>query len=152
MLMRVVDISISYIIIIYKIYSINIKKRNYKIKLFLSSNFPLIKNKKPGNNLFSQQGISQVSSAPKGLTSVFGMGTGFSLQVMVTRNSLCTSFNLSTLKNTQINISSRVNLSWLSPRSISTGQLHASLHLHLQPIYQVVFLESYYLAIWDILS
>ena len=40
--------------------------------------------------------------------------------------------------------SSKVNLSWLSPRSISTGQLHALLHFHLQPINQVVFLESYY--------
>ena len=32
---------------------------------------------------------------------------------------------------------------WLSPRSISNGQLHVSLHFHLHPIYQVVFLESY---------
>ena len=38
----------------------------------------------------------------------------------------------------------KVNLSWLSPRSISTGQLHTLLYFHLQPINQVVFLESYY--------
>ena len=34
---------------------------------------------------------------------------------------------------------------WLSPRFISIGQLNISLHLHLQPIYHVVFVESYYL-------
>ena len=34
--------------------------------------------KKSGNALFSQQGNSQVSSAPVSLTSVFGMGTGVS--------------------------------------------------------------------------
>ena len=32
---------------------------------------------------------------------------------------------------------------WLSPRFIGTGQLHTLLHFHLQPIYQLVFLESY---------
>ena len=34
--------------------------------------------KKTGNNLFSQQGNPQVSSAHWSLTSVFGMGTGIS--------------------------------------------------------------------------
>ena len=109
----------------------------------------IFKYKKTGNNLSSQQGNSQVFSAPKSLTSVFGMGTGISPQVMVTRNSLCT------LQYTQKYIDKYFfsgKPSWLSPRFISTGQLHVSLHLHLQPIYQVVFLESYYLTIWDILS
>ena len=32
---------------------------------------------------------------------------------------------------------------WLSPRSISTNQLNTLLHLHLWPINQLVFLESY---------
>ena len=36
------------------------------------------KNKKPGDNLFSQQGNPQISSAHWSLTSVFGMGTGIS--------------------------------------------------------------------------
>ena len=45
-----------------------------------------------------------------------------------------------------------LNVLWLSPRFISIGQLNALLHLHLQPIYHVVFMESYYLTIWDILS
>ena len=34
-------------------------------------------------------------------------------------------------------------LPWLSPRPISTGQLNALLHLHLPPIYLVVFKGSY---------
>ena len=41
---------------------------------------------------------------------------------------------------------------WLSPRFISIGQLNVSLHLHLQPINHVVYMESYYLMVWDILS
>ena len=36
---------------------------------------------------------------------------------------------------------------WLSPRFISIGQLNVSLHLHLQPINHIVFMESYYLTI-----
>ena len=41
---------------------------------------------------------------------------------------------------------------WLSPRFISIGQLNVLLHLHLQPINHIVFVESYYLMVWDILS
>ena len=41
--------------------------------------------KKTGNNLFSQQGNPQVFSAHLGLTSVFGMGTGITLNVIVTK-------------------------------------------------------------------
>ncbi len=37
-----------------------------------------INKKKPGNYLLSHQVTSAVPSAPKGLTSVFGMGTGVS--------------------------------------------------------------------------
>ena len=43
-------------------------------------------------------------------------------------------------------------LLWLSPRFISIGQLNTLLHLHLQPIYHIVYVESYYLTVWDILS
>ena len=43
-------------------------------------------------------------------------------------------------------------LLWLSPRFISIGQLNTLLYLHLQPIYHVVYMESYYLTVWDILS
>ena len=41
---------------------------------------------------------------------------------------------------------------WLNPRFISIGQLNTLLHLHLQPINHVVFMVSYYLTVWDILS
>ena len=42
--------------------------------------------------------------------------------------------------------------SWLSPRPISTYQLNALLHLHLRPIYLVVFKGSYEVSFWDISS
>ena len=44
------------------------------------------------------------------------------------------------------------SLSWSSPRSISTGQLHTLLHFHLRPINHVVFMGPYYLLVWEILS
>ena len=52
--------------------------------------------KKSSNNLSSQQGNPQVFLAHLGLTSVFGMGTGITLNVIVTRKLLVQS----TLKNT----------------------------------------------------
>ena len=45
-----------------------------------------------------------------------------------------------------------LNFLWLSPRFISIGQLNTLLHLHLQPINHIVYVESYYLTVWDILS
>ena len=41
---------------------------------------------------------------------------------------------------------------WLSPRFISIGQLNTLLYLHLQPINHIVYVESYHLTVWDILS
>ncbi len=35
-------------------------------------------------------------------------------------------------------------LTWLSPRPISTGPLHASLHFHFQPIYLIISQGSYF--------
>jgi hypothetical protein len=35
------------------------------------------------------------------------------------------------------------------PRSISTGQLNASLHLHLRPIYHLVLVGPYFLTEWE---
>ena len=40
-----------------------------------------------------------------------------------------------------------LNFLWLSPRYISIGQLSTLLHLHLQPINQLVFLVSYQLNV-----
>ncbi len=39
-----------------------------------------------------------------------------------------------------------------SPRPISTGQLRTLLPFHTRPIYQFVFLGSYQLSLWEILS
>ena len=47
--------------------------------------FDFLDKKKSSNNLSSQQGNPQVFSAHLGLTSVFGMGTGITLNVIVTR-------------------------------------------------------------------
>ena len=44
-----------------------------------------------------------------------------------------------------ISIDSLLNFLWLSPRFISIAQLNTLLHLHLQPIYQLVFLGFYLL-------
>ena len=44
--------------------------------------------KKSSDNLSSQQGNPQVFSAHLGLTSVFGMGTGITLNVIITRKLL----------------------------------------------------------------
>ena len=44
--------------------------------------------KKTGDNLSFQQGNSQVLSALESLTSVFGMGTGITLNVIITRKLL----------------------------------------------------------------
>ena len=43
-------------------------------------------------------------------------------------------------------------LLWSSPRPISISQLNTSRHLHLWPINHIVFVGSYQLALWDILS
>ena len=57
------------------------------IKKYLS--FKIInKIKKSSDNLSSQQGNPQVFSAHLGLTSVFGMGTGITLNVIITRKLL----------------------------------------------------------------
>ncbi len=48
--------------------------------------------------------------------------------------------------------SSFLTFLWLSPRFISIGQLNTLLYLHLQPINHIVYVESYYLTVWDILS
>ena len=55
------------------------------VGIFYFIKLPTIIYKKTSNNLSSQQGNPQVFSAHLGLTSVFGMGTGIALNVIVTR-------------------------------------------------------------------
>ena len=58
---------------------VGLEPTTYRLTAERSTNWAKEEYYKTGNNLSSQQGISQVFSAPKGLTSVFGMGTGISL-------------------------------------------------------------------------
>ena len=44
------------------------------------------------------------------------------------------SFEIRTMKNLPLSLTSSITFSWLSFRSISIGQLHTLLHFHLRPI------------------
>ena len=50
------------------------------------------------------------------------------------------------------NVLKHIRLCRSSPRSISTAKLKTSPSLHTQPIYHVVFVGSYLITQWDILS
>ena len=111
-----------------------------------------------GNVLLSRAVTRQVSSTLKSLTSVFGMGTG--VPSLPSSPTLC--ITLSVIHSKLNNIfrifrhsflsSFTSILSWSSPRLISTALLNMLPHLHTLPIYHVVFVESYYLSVWEILS
>ena len=106
-----------------------------------------VKIKKPGNDLLSHPAAQAVPSARTGLTSVFGMGTGVApplkspgfnamLEPSGTKSGTRTDFRRNS------NMSPFFCLDKLygqASRSISTGQLNASLRLHLQPINLVVY-------------
>ena len=130
-----------YSVFILKLY----KKRATTIALFQT-----------GNVLLSQAVARQVSSALRNLTSVFGMGTGVASVLLspdfrashffILRISFKYYFDC-TFKTEYFNY---VNIfltfdHWSSGRPISIGQLNTLLHLHLRPIYVVVFHESYLL-------
>ena len=130
-----------YSVFILKLY----KKRATTIALFQT-----------GNVLLSQAVARQVSSALRNLTSVFGMGTGVASVLLspdfrashffILRISFKYCFDC-TFKTEYFNY---VNIfltfdHWSSVRPISIGQLNTLLHLHLRPIYVVVFHESYLL-------
>ena len=129
-----------------------------------------------GIALFSRAASSQVSSAPVSLTTVFGMGTGGSspsltptlpfiqdaytpyippvkayLQNRITHPIQVTRKNSSSFSILHSRYALNLLL-WSSPRPISISQLNTSRHLHLWPINHIVFVGSYQLALWDILS
>ena len=89
-----------------------------------------------GNVLFSRK----LSSALKGLTSVFGMGTG----VPPSLSSPSKYKRNNSFKTRIMCTQSKLKL-WLNPRLISTGQLNMLPCFHLQPINVVVFHESYFI-------
>ena len=99
----------------------------------------------PGDFLLSQGPASQVPSALKSLTSVFGMGTGVASSLKPPGNFISFSLHCS-LKTTQhISFQLLKTVSRSSPRPISTSQLRTLLLFHTWPIYQLISLESYQL-------
>ncbi len=92
--------------------------------------------RKSGSYLLSHAVTHAVSSTPRSLTSVFGMGTGVSSAIWPPEN-----------HNPRGVVRIRQIL-WLSRSVISTSQLNALLHLHLSPINVVVF----YQPDWEVLS
>ena len=131
-----------------------------------------------GTYLFYQAASSQVSSARVSLTAVFGMGTGVPSPSSAPTIEMFAGFyplrepselNKVTLKSVMERtccrsrchhhrfLSKCVRLHLFeycrsSPRSISTVKLKTSLPLHTQPINHVVFVGSYLITQWDILS
>ena len=96
-----------------------------------------------GSYLSSRAVASQVLSAYKGLTSVFGMGTGGTPWLNHRNGMVCFQ---RTLKTALLFNSLRS-----SPRPISTGQLRTLLHFHLRPINHVVFMGSYSFRMGDLI-
>ena len=95
----------------------------------------------PGNVLLSQGLASQLPSALKSLTSVFGMGTGVASSPSLPDYLVKKNIVLSKLDNV---ILGKLRFKhWLSPRTISIRQLHVSPHFHLGPINLIIFQGSY---------
>ena len=89
----------------------------------------------------------QVLSALKGLTSVFGMGTGVTTSLSSPDLYFWRSFlqNWITISLQTYNsfFKSLCSLAWINLRPISISQLNTSLYLHPWPINLVVFKGSY---------
>ena len=119
------------------------------------STVELSRNKhRPGDYLLFQGVAPQVPSAPKSLTTVFGMGTGVASSLaspgkikLIHQRSKKISENHIEEKQKNKAKESRSN-----PRPISTSQLKTSLSLHTWPINQIILLESYQLMLWEISS
>ena len=130
-----------------------------------------------GAYLSYQAASSQVFSAQVSLTAVFGMGTGVPSPSSAPTIEMFEGFyplrepselNKVTLKSMrwkepaagcghhtapcQNVFVTSVRICRSSPRSISTVKLKTSLPLHTQPINHVVFVGSYLITQWDILS
>jgi hypothetical protein len=88
-----------------------------------------------GSDLLSQTVTRQVPSAQRGLTSVFGMGTGVSLSVRPPEK-LTKFHNPIGLQSIHAR---RKGMYGQAARPISTGQLHALPRFHLPPIKLVIY-------------
>ena len=93
----------------------------------------------PSDDLLSQDPAVQVPSALRSLTSVFGMGTG----VTFSPSSLDVRLRRCVFPENWMRMCVARQLR-ISPRPISTGQLNASRHVHLQPINHVFYMGSYH--------
>lgn len=106
---------------------------------------------KSGDFLLSHTVPHAISSAPVGLTAVFGMETGVPLPIKSPEKSDL--LNLDELQTIIIQFTIIQSISvykfdytqilWSSLGTISTGQLNTLPHLHFQPINVVVFHESH---------
>ena len=105
------------------------------------------------SGFLSSQGASpQVLSAFVGLTAVFGMGTGGSLQPSPLNYLFRISYPDNCIKSIFLNVPIiPASLLKSSPRSISTGPLHTSLCFHSRPIYHVVFMGPYLLPMRNLI-
>jgi hypothetical protein len=93
----------------------------------------------PGGDLRSHTVTRAVSSALRGLTAVFGMGTGVSPAVRPPE-SRCQPKEAGAIANLLVVRRRRAGkVLWSSRTAISTGQLHALLRFHIPPIKVVVF-------------
>ncbi len=96
----------------------------------------------PGSVLLSHTVSRAVPSAPRGLTAVFGMGTGGAPSIRPPE----TLFRNSCFRACRIERSALANASYVAPqefygqaaRTISTGQLRASQRFHTRPINVVI--------------
>ena len=99
--------------------------------------------KKSGGVLLSQAVSRQVPSAQKGLTSVFGMGTGVTPSLKPPKSVVKGVRHHGAhllLENSTASTNVIVNP---SPRPISTGRLHTLPCFHLRPINVVVYHGPY---------
>ena len=94
----------------------------------------IFKHKKIWQTPIFTRGIPLLLSAITSLTAVFGMGTGVSSYIS-SPEILCIVFFF--IQHLEKYIATSLTFFWLSPRSISTGQLNTLLHLHSQPIKHV---------------
>ena len=97
-----------------------------------------------GNVLSSQGAIPQLLSAFRSLTSVFGMGTGVSFKPSSPHYPLRVRACALKTKQYLIPPTNLTASAWLSPRPISNGPLHTSLHFHFHPIYHIISVGSYF--------
>ena len=110
--------------------------------IIISHRFQSVKHFLTGSFLSSQPVSRQVLSASECLTTVFGMGTGGSIQASPPDIQLKDCSFKTIQKKSLMPLHFR-SLHKSSPRLISTGPLHSLLNFHSLPIHLVFFKESY---------